>query len=67
MSEKKYNHAFTIAFSLDTDLSEDEWYEHMQTKEGLSELGAHCIKRVMQVVEDREIEAYDLCDTYENH
>ena len=67
MSEKKYNHAFTIAFSLDTDLSEDEWYKYMQTKKGLSELAAHCIRRVMQVVEDKEIEAYDLCDTYENY
>ena len=66
MSDKKYNHAFTVAFSIDSNLSEEEWYKHMQTKKGLSVLAAHCINRVMHIVQDKEIEAFDLCDSYEH-
>ena len=66
MSDKKYNHAFTIAFSLNSDLSEDEYYKHMQTSKGLAELTGHLIHRAMRVLENKETEAYDLCDSYEH-
>ena len=66
MSDKKYNHAFAVAFSLDSDLNANEYYEHMQTSKGLSELAGHLIQRAMQVLEDKETEAYDLCDSYEH-
>ena len=66
MSDKKYNHAFTIAFSIDTDLNEDQYYHYMRTKKGLSELTGHLIHRAMQVLQDKETEAYDLCDSYEH-
>lgn len=65
VSGKKYNHAFSIAFSLDSDMTKEEWYKRMDTKEGVMLLGAHCIKRVQQVIEDGEFEAYDLWDSYE--
>ena len=61
----KYNHAFSIAFSLESELTADEYYEYMQTKKGLSELGAHLIRRAMTVIEDGEFEAYDLWDSYD--
>ena len=67
MSDKKYNHAFTIAFSLDTDLSEEEYYKYMRTRKGIAELTGHLIRRGMQVLENKEIEAYDICDSYENY
>ena len=66
MKNKKYNHAFSIAFSLDSDMTDEEWYKYMETKKGLSELGAHLIRRIQQVIEDKEAEAYDIHDTYEN-
>ena len=66
MNNKKYNHAFTIAFSLDSDLSENEYYKYMQTSKGLAELTGHLIQRAMRVLEDKETEAYDLCDSYEH-
>ena len=66
MSDKKYNHAFSVAFSLDSDLSEDEYQEYMQTPKGLSELAGHLIQRAMHILEDKETEAYDLCDSYEH-
>ena len=66
MSDKKHNHAFTIAFSLDSDLSENEYYKYMQTSKGLAELTGHLIQRAMRVLEDKETEAYDLCDSYEH-
>lgn len=61
----KYNHAFSIAFSLESDLTADEYQQHMRTKKGLSELGAHLIRRAMTVIEDSEFEAYDLWDSYD--
>ena len=66
MTDKKYNHAFSIAFSLDSDMTVDEWFNHMRTEKGLSELGAHCIRRVQQVIDNKESEAYDLWDSYEH-
>ena len=60
----KYNHAFSIAFSLESDLNADEYQEYMRTKKGLSELGAHLIRRAMTVIEESEFEAYDLWDSY---
>ena len=66
MSDKKYNHAFTIAFSLDSDLSDNEYYEYMQTSKGLSELTGYLIHRAMHVLEKKETEAYDLWDSYEH-
>ena len=63
---KKYNHAFSVAFSLDSDLSENEYYEYMQTQKGLSELAGHLIHRAMQILKNKETEAYDLCDSYEH-
>jgi hypothetical protein len=59
-----YNHAFSIAFSLESDLTADEYQEYMRTKKGLSELGAHLIRRAMSVVQDGDVDAYDLWDTY---
>lgn len=67
MTEKKHNHAFTIAFSLNSDLSADEYCEFMRTKRGLSELAGHLIHRAMKVLESGEREAYELFDSYENH
>ena len=61
----KYNHAFTIAFSLESELTVDEYHEYMQTKKGLSELGAHLIRRAMTVIETGDSEAYDLWDSYD--
>ena len=64
--QKKYNHAFTISFSIDTDLNAAEFDRHMQTCKGLSELTGHLIKRAQCVLEQKETEAYDLWDSYEN-
>ena len=61
----KYNHAFSIAFSLESDLTADEYHKYMRTKKGLSELGAHLIRRAMTVIEESEFEAYDLWDSYD--
>ena len=68
MLEKKhkYNHAFSIAFSLDTDLTADQWTERMDTREGISELCAHLIRRIQQVIKDAEVDAFDLWDSYEH-
>ena len=66
MSDKKYNHAFTIAFSLDSDMNENEYCEYMHTLKGLSELTGHLIHRAMHVLEGQETEAFDLCDSYEH-
>lgn len=65
-SGKKYNHAFTIAFSIDSDMPKEEWYKKMGTKEGIMLLGAHCIKRVQDVINTGEVEAFDLWDSCEN-
>ena len=66
MTEKKYNHAFTIAFSFDSDLSKKEWEDRIDTREGISEACAHLIKRIQQVIRDNESDAFDLWDSYEN-
>ena len=65
MSEKKYNHAFTIAWSFDSKYSKDEWEERIDTREGISEACAHLLKRINQVIKDRDVDAFDLWDSYE--
>ena len=67
MSENKtrYNHAFSVGFSLDTDMTQAEYLEHMRTRKGLSELAAAVIRRALKIVEDTEVEAYDMFDSYE--
>ena len=67
MKEKKYNHAFTIAFSFDSNLTKDEWEDRIDTREGISEACAHLIKRIQQVLRDNEVDAFDLWDSYEVH
>ena len=64
--DKKYNHAFSIAWSVDTDLTEKEWEEKLQTKTGISEVCGHLIKRIQQVIKDVDGEAIDLWDSYEH-
>ncbi len=66
MTGKKYNHAFSIAWSFDSAHTQDEWENRIETKEGISEACAHLIKRIQQVMRDNEHEAFDLWDTYEN-
>ncbi len=66
MKDKKYNHAFSIAWSVDTDLTDEEWEEKLQTKAGISEVCGHLIKRIQQVIKDVEGEAIDLWDSYEH-
>ena len=66
MKIKKFNHAFTVAFSLDTNMSRHEYCEFMETKKGLAELAGHMIHRAMQILEDEEYEAYELWDSYEH-
>lgn len=65
MPKVRYNHAFSVSFSFDTDLSYEEYLEYMQTKKGLAELTGNVIHRAMRILEDNETEAYDLWDTYE--
>lgn len=67
MTEKRFNHAFTISWSFDSDHSQDEWLDKIETREGISEACAHLLKRINQVIEDREVDAFDLWDTHENH
>ena len=66
MSDKKYNHAFTLSFSLDSDLTTEEYYKFMGTKKGIAEMTGHLIRRAMHVLDSQEIEAYDLWDSYEH-
>ena len=66
MKEKKYNHALTIAWSFDSDLTKDEQLSRLETREGISEVCAHLLKRINQVIQDREVDAFDLWDSYEN-
>ena len=66
MKDKKYNHAFSIAWSVDTDLTAEEWGERLQTTAGISEACAHLIKRIQQAINDNEGEAIDLWDSYEH-
>ena len=64
--KRKYNHAFSIAWSVDTDLTDKEWEDRIETKEGLSEACAHLIRRIQQVIRDNDYEAIDLWDSYEH-
>lgn len=66
MSDKKYNHAFTIAWSFDSDYSKEEWDKRIETREGISEACAYLLRRIDQVIKDRECDAFDLWDSYEN-
>ena len=65
MIEKKYNHAFSIGWSFDSQYSPEEYLTRLETKEGISEACAHLIKRIQQVINDCDYEAIDLWDTYE--
>ena len=67
MTQKKYNHAFTISWSFDSDYSKKEWEDRIDTQEGIMEACAHLFKRINQVMKDREVDAFDLWDSYENH
>ena len=64
--KKRYNHAFTIAWSFDSDLSREEWESRIDTKEGISEACAHLLRRINQVIQDGEVDAFDLWDSYEH-
>ena len=66
MTDKKYNHAFSIAWSFDSDLSREEWLDRIDTTDGIAEACAHLIKRIQQVIKDGEGESIDLWDSYEN-
>ena len=66
MTEKRFNHAFSIAWSLDTDLTKEQWEAKLETKEGISEACAHLLRRIRQVIEDREVDAFDIWDSYEH-
>ena len=67
MTEKRFNHAFSIGWSIDTDLTKEEWEARLETKEGLSEVCAHQLKRINRVLEDIETDAFDIWDSYENY
>ena len=67
MEEKKYNHAFTISWSFNSDYSSEEWANRIETKEGITEACAYLMKRINQVIKDREVDAFDLWDSYENY
>ena len=66
MADKKYNHAFSIAWSIDSDLTKEQWEARLDTKEGISEACAHLIKRIQQVIKDREGDAFEIWDSYEH-
>lgn len=65
MSKKKYNHAFTISWSFNSQYTQEEWLDRIDTKEGISEACAYLLKRINQVIEDRDSDAFDLWDSYE--
>ena len=65
MTEKRFNHAFSIAWSIDTNLTQEQWEARLETKEGISEACAHLLKRINQVIEDIECDAFDIWDSYE--
>jgi len=67
VTQKKYNHAFTISWSFNSDYSKEEWEDRIDTQEGIMEACAHLFKRINQVMKDREVDAFDLWDSYENH
>lgn len=63
---KKYNHALSISFSVETDSDVEAMLDFIGTTDGLSFVAGHCIKRLQQVLENKESEAFDIWDTYEN-
>ena len=65
-TNKKYNHAFSIGWSFDSELSKEEWEDRIDTQEGIMEACAHLIKRIQRVIEDRESDAFDIWDSYEH-
>ena len=67
MTEKRFNHAFSIGWSIDTDLTKEEWEARLETKEGISEVCAHLLKRINRVIEAIETDAFDIWDSYENY
>ncbi len=64
--KKKYNHALSIAFSIDSDLTKKQWEDRLDTQEGIMEACAHLLKRINQVIKDTEVDAFDIWDSYEN-
>lgn len=62
MSSPKYNHAITLAFALDTDLTEGELLE----ASSLHVVIAAARKRLDQIEQDKEISSFEIYDTYEN-
>ena len=66
LSDKKYNHAFSIAWSFNSEHSKEEWEGRIETREGISEACAHLIKRLQRVIRDVDHEAIELWDSYEN-
>jgi len=67
VKQKKYNHAFTISWSFDSDHSREEWEGRIDTQEGIMEACGHLFKRINQVMKDRDVDAFDIWDSYENH
>ena len=66
MTDKKYNHAFSIAWSIDTDLTKEQWEASLDTREGISEACAHLLRRINQVIKDCEVDAFEIWDSYEH-
>ena len=66
MTGKKYNHAMSISWSIDSDLTKEEWEAKLDTSEGIMEACAHLLKRINQVIKDTEVDAFDIWDSYEN-
>jgi hypothetical protein len=67
VKQKKYNHAFTISWSFDSDHSREEWEGRIDTQEVITEACAYLFKRINQVMKDRDVDAFDIWDSYENH
>ncbi len=65
MTEKRFNHALSIGWSFDTNLTKEQWEERLETKEGISEACAHLLRRIQQVIRDNETDAFDIWDSYE--
>ena len=66
MTEKRFNHAFSIGWSFNTNLTKEQWEARLETKEGISEACAHLLKRIQQVIRDNETDAFDIWDSYEH-
>ena len=65
MTKNKYNHAFTISWSFESPYSSEEWEDRLDTREGISEACAYLLRRIDQVIKDRDVDAFDLWDSYE--